>query len=70
MKKLLKNCRIISPDVDIARGYVIVENDTITAVGISHNTVNKESLIIFDSNGIDLTANYEVVIIPGKLEVI
>ena len=43
---------------------------TITAVGISHNTVNKESLIIFDSNGIDLTANYEVVIIPGKLEVI
>ena len=34
MKKLLKNCRIISPDVDIARGYVIVENDTITAVGM------------------------------------
>lgn len=34
MKKLLKNCRIISPDVDIARGYVIVEKDTITAVGM------------------------------------
>lgn len=33
MKKLLKNCRIVSPDLDIPKGYVIIDQETIIDLG-------------------------------------
>ena len=33
MKTLIKNCRIVSPGVDIPKGGIVMENDRITAVG-------------------------------------
>ena len=33
MKTLIKNCRIISPGVDIPRGWIMMENDRIAAIG-------------------------------------
>ena len=38
MKKLIKNCRIISPGIDIADGQIVIENDRIVYAGLPLTT--------------------------------
>ena len=58
MKTLIRNCRIVSPGMDIPAGNILLENDRITAVGIAPE---KETDLVID--GQDLIA------VPGFIDI-
>ena len=50
MKTLIKNCRIVSPGVDIPEGQIVIEDKHIVYAGVSLADVPSDCNII-DANG-------------------
>ena len=57
MKILLANCRIVSPGIDIPEGNIVIENETIVAVGDCGN----EADAVIDAHG--------MIAVPGFIDI-
>ena len=57
MKTIIENCRIVSPGVDIPKGSIAIENDTIAAVGNVENNAD---------NVIDVSG---MIAVPGFIDI-
>ena len=52
MKTLIKNCRIISPGVDIPRGWIMMENDRIAALDTNEQgTWSSKIITVYGAKG-------------------
>ena len=58
MKTLIRNCRIVSPGTDIPAGNILLENDRITAVGI---TPKKKADMVIDGQNL--------IAVPGFIDI-
>ena len=74
--KLYDGTALISPEVMITKGSLISghklyinASGSITERGSATNTINKDMIRILDADGIDVTDNYDIKTIEGKLTV-
>jgi len=58
MKTLIRNCRIVSPGMDIPAGNILLENNRITAVGI---VPEKETDLVINGQGL--------IAVPGFIDI-